>query len=134
MLTKPISYVDYDGNERSENFYFNLSKAELMEMQLSEAGGLEKMIRSIIDAQDTPKIFALFKKMILAAYGEKSADGKHFRKSEEISTDFMNTEAYTVLLMELASDPEAAAKFITEIIPPDMREPVETEIMKIPAK
>lgn len=120
MLKKTITYTDYNGNERTEDFYFNLSKAEVMEMELGTAGGLAEMIRNIVSAQDAPAIINVFKEVILKAYGEKSPDGKRFIKSEEIRTAFSQTEAYSNLFMELSTDAEAGAKFVNGIMPFDM--------------
>lgn len=117
MLKKTITYTDYNGTERTEDFYFNLSKAEIMEMEMSTAGGLAEMIQKIVAAQDVSAIIKIFKDLILKSYGEKSADGKHFVKSEELSTAFSQTEAYSQLFMELATDAEAASKFVNGIIP-----------------
>lgn len=117
MLKKKITYTDYNGTERTEDFYFNLTKAEITEMELGTSGGLAEMIRKIVDAQDAPSIIRVFKDLILKAYGEKSPDGKRFIKSDEISTAFSQTEAYSQLFMELAMDADAAAEFINGIIP-----------------
>lgn len=116
MLMKTIAYTDYNGNERTEDFYFNLSKAETLEMEMSTTGGLSEMVRKIVAAQDTPALIKTFKYLILKAYGEKSPDGKHFVKSESVSTAFSQTEAYTQLFMELATDADAAAKFVNGIV------------------
>lgn len=121
MLKKTIKYEDYDGNQREEEFYFNLTKAEIMEMELSTTGGMEKMIQQIIAAQETPKIVELFKRIILKAYGVKSPDGKRFIKSDELMQEFSQTEAYSNLFIELATDAEAATKFINGIIPQDAK-------------
>lgn len=123
MIKKTISYTDYDGNERTEDFYFNLNKAELVEMNLSTEGGLENMIKKIVAERNFPRIVELFKKIILKAYGEKSPDGKRFVKSEELSSAFSQTEAYATLFMELASDADAAAKFINGVVPSDLEIP-----------
>lgn len=117
MLKKTITYTDYNGNERKEDFWFNLSKAEVMEMELGVSGGMTEMIQRIIDAQDGPSIVKVFKDLILKAYGEKSADGKHFVKSDKIRNEFSQTEAYSNLFMELATDADAAAKFVNAIMP-----------------
>lgn len=117
MLKKTITYVDYNGTERKEDFYFNLSKAEIMEMEMGTTGGMVEMINRIVAAQDAPAIIDVFKKMILKAYGEKSADGKRFIKSKEISEAFSQTEAYSQLFMELATDADAASKFVNGIVP-----------------
>ena len=102
MLKKTITYVDYNGTQRTEDFYFNLSKAEIMEMEMSTTGGLAETIQKIVAAQAAPAIIKIFKDLVLKAYGEKSPDGKRFIKSEEISTAFAQTEAYSQLFMELA--------------------------------
>ncbi len=123
MLKKTITYKDYNDVERTEDFYFNLSKAEAMEMELSITGGLTEMIRKIVAAQDTPTIIATFKQIILKAYGEKSPDGRRFIKSEELSKAFSETEAYSILYMELATDANAAAEFVNGIVPKDVDTP-----------
>ena len=120
MLKKTITYTDYNGTERTENHYFNLSKAELTEMELSTTGGFAELIQNIIDAQDGPAIMKIFKDIILKAYGEKSPDGKRFIKSDELSTAFSQTEAYSELFMELVTDAEKASEFINAIIPADI--------------
>lgn len=117
MLKETITYFDFDGNERTENFYFNLTKAECMEMELVTAGGMQQMIERIISEQDHKKIVEIFKDIILRSYGEKSPDGKHFYKSKEISNAFASTEAYSELFMKLATDAEYASKFINGVIP-----------------
>ena len=119
MLKKSITYTDYNGNERTEDFYFNLTKAELMEMEMSTSGGLAEMIQKVVDAQDAPSIIKIFKDLILKAYGEKSPDGKRFIKSEELSTAFSQTEAYSKIFMELAQDADKAAEFVNGIVPAD---------------
>lgn len=124
MLKKTIKYTDYDGNERTEDFYFNLKKSELMELQLSTPGGLEHMIQTIVTTQDVPKIIELFKKIIIMSYGVKSPDGKRFIKNQELRDEFMDTEAYSELFMELAQDANAAAAFINGVIPNDMRDKI----------
>lgn len=117
MLKKTVTYTDYNGSERTEDFYFNLTKAEIMEMELSTSGGLAEMIQRIVKAQDAPAIIKIFKELVLKAYGEKSPDGKRFIKSEEISTAFSQTEAYSQIFMELATDSDAAAAFVNGIVP-----------------
>lgn len=117
MLKKTITYTDYNGNERKEDFYFNLSKAEIMEMELSTTGGLSEMIQRVVAAQDGPAIIKIFKDLVLKAYGVKSPDGKRFIKSEELATEFAQTEAYVDIFMELATNAEAAAEFVNGIVP-----------------
>lgn len=120
MIKKTITFTDYDGNERTEDFWFNLSKAEIMEMELLTEGGMEKMIKNVIDAQDVPTLVKLFKKLILSSYGEKSADGRRFIKSDELTNQFTQTEAYSQLFMELATNSDAAAAFVNGIVPSDV--------------
>ena len=117
MLSKTITYTDYNGVERTEVFYFNLSQAEIMEMELSTSGGMAEMIDKIVAAKETPEIVKIFKDIILKAYGEKSPDGKRFVKSAELASAFSQTEAYSKLFMELATDTEAAAEFINSVVP-----------------
>lgn len=117
MLKKTIKYVDCNEIEREEDFYFNLTEAELMEMEYGTTGGFSEMIKKIIAAQDTPTIMKIFKELLLKFYGEKSPDGKRFIKSEEISTAFSQTEAFSKLFMELATDDVKAADFVNGIIP-----------------
>lgn len=117
MLKKSITYTDYNEVTHTETYYFNLSKAECMEMEMSTSGGLTEMIDKIIETQDVPAIIKIFKDLILKAYGVKSPDGKRFIKSEELSTAFAQTEAYSVLFMELATNAEEAAAFVNGIMP-----------------
>jgi hypothetical protein len=127
MLKKTINYTDYNGSEREEDHYFNLSKAEIMEMELSTAGGLSGMIQNIVKTQDGPAIMKIFKDIILKSYGKKSPDGKRFEKSEEISKAFEQTEAYSVLFMELVTDADAAAAFVNGIIPSDVAKEIASD-------
>lgn len=124
MLKKTITYSDFNGVELTEDFYFNLTKAEVMEMELTTAGGLADRIRKIVAAQDTPSIIKIFKELILKAYGEKSADGKRFVKVDEngvpLSVAFSQTAAYSELFMELATNADKATEFINGIVPVDV--------------
>lgn len=122
MLKKTIKYVDFNGVEREEDFYFNFSKAELAEMELSADGGMEAYIQKIVSAKDSKALVRIFKDLILKAYGEKSLDGKRFVKSEELSNAFSQTEAYSILFMELATNADAATKFVNGVIPADLRQ------------
>lgn len=119
MLKKTIKFTDYEGVEREEDFFFNLNKAELMELQLSTEGGLEKRIQKIVATQNSKEIIEIFKGIIIAAYGVKSDDGKRFIKSQEVKDAFIESEAYSELFMELATDADAATKFIQGIVPKD---------------
>lgn len=119
MLKKTITYNDYDGNERTEDFYFNLTKAEILEMDLSASGGLEKLIQKIIAEKNGEQIVKMFKEIILKSFGEKSLDGKRFIKNPELTEAFIQTEAYSQLFVELATDSDKAAEFVNGIIPKD---------------
>ena len=121
MLKKTMTFTDYNGNERTEDFYFNLSKAELSEMELSTTGGLGQMIQDIVAAQDTPRIISIFKDLILKSYGIKSADGRRFIKSKELSMEFAQTEAYSDLFMLLATNEAAATEFVDGIVPQEKK-------------
>jgi len=129
MLRKLIEYTDYNGNERKENFYFNLNKAELMEMETEVTGGMRQLLTQIMEKQDVPKLMSAFKTIILKAYGEKSPDGRLFEKSEALSKAFTHTEAYNVLYMELLSDAKKAAEFIEGLMPADMRTPADDKVL-----
>lgn len=122
MLKKTIKYVDYNGVEREEDFYFDLSKAEITEMELSQDGGMSNLIQKIVNTKDMPSLIKIFKQLILKSYGEKSADGRRFIKSEQLSTEFTQTPAYSELFMELATDEKAAANFINSIVPQEISE------------
>lgn len=117
MLKLTRTYTDYNGSSRTEDFYFNLTQAEITEMELSVDGGLVEMINRITAAKDGKQIIALFKDIVLRAYGEKSADGRRFIKNQELRDAFSQTEAYSDLFIELATDADAAAKFINGIVP-----------------
>lgn len=125
MYKKTIKYRDYNGVERTEDFYFNLTRAELIEMNFSAEGGLDAYITKIIQAQDGKEIIGILKTLISKSYGEKSLDGKYFNKSEEISKAFTSTEAYDILFMELATSADAISEFINSIIPGSLKEEIE---------
>lgn len=124
MLKKTITYTDYNGVERTEDFYFNLTKAELMEMELSAAGGLAEKLRRIVNSKDNAIIVNTFKEIILNAYGEKSDDGRRFIKSKEIRDAFSQTEAYSELFIELSTDADAAEMFINKVVPSDLEKEI----------
>lgn len=121
MYAKKIKYNDYNGNKREETFHFNLSEAELTEMQLSCEGGLDGIIKKIVETKSLPELIKLFKTIILKSYGELSNDGKYFRKRDSVRgeyvDDFIATEAYSVLFTELATDDKVASEFLNGIIP-----------------
>lgn len=120
MIKKTITYTDYNDVERTETFWFHLNKAELMEMEMGTTGGFAGMVQKIIDAKDAPSIINTFKNLLLKAYGEKSPDGKRFIKNDEVRDAFSQTEAYSQLFMELATNAEAASEFVNGIMPKDL--------------
>lgn len=126
MFKKVIKFEDFNGNPREETFYFNLSKAELMEMELSTQAGVEEMIRMLIATKDNAKIMQIFKDLILKSYGIKSEDGTRFIKSQELREAFEQSNAYSELFMEMITEPEMQAAFINGVISgvnmPEMKE------------
>lgn len=117
MLVKKVSYVDYKGNQREEELYFNLSKAEVAELELSHSGGLSEKIKRIVATQDSGEIVTLFKELIIKSYGVISDDGRRFIKNDKSREEFLQTEAYSELFVELASDADKASDFVNGIIP-----------------
>ena len=122
MLAKKITYTDYDGVERTETFYFNLTRAELTELQLTYPGGYAEHIERVTESADRPKIVEMFKDLIYRTYGEKTEDGRRLVKSPELSKAFMETLAYDELFIEIATDAEFAAEFVAGVMP-DFGEP-----------
>jgi hypothetical protein len=124
VLKKTITYTDFNGDETSEDHFFHLSKAELVELELSHKGGLSSALERIVAAEDGKSIIAEFKNIILGAYGKRSDDGRRFIKNQEIRDEFESSEAYSTLFMELVTDASVAAEFINGIIPSDMAQEV----------
>ena len=122
MVVEKIKYTDFNGLEREEESMFKLTEAEITEMELTTDGGLSDSIKKIIAAQDTPQIIKVFKMLLLKSYGEKSADGRRFVKSDKLSEEFAQTNAYSQLFMKLATDDKAAVAFINGIMPDSMQE------------
>ena len=139
MLKKTIKYVNYNDETIEEDFFFNLSKAELVELEVTKEGGsFGEHLQRIVAAKDTSALFKEFKNIILLSYGEKSADGKHFIKSPEISDAFSHSAAYDVLFLELMTVENAGIAFVQAIMPADMSEdfkqaiPTSTQTVKVP--
>ena len=120
MLTKAITYTNYNGEKRTKNFYFNLTRTELAKMELTNKAGMEATIKQMVNEDDRAKIIELFEKIVLGAYGEKSSDGEEFLKSPEIVARFVAHPAYDVLFMELISSDKAMSDFINAVIPNDL--------------
>lgn len=120
MYVKEIEYTDFNGVARKEKFYFNLTKAEILDMELGKTGGFTEYIKKVIEAQDTPTLMSLFKSLLLKSYGVKSDDGRRFIKNDQVREEFEQTQAFSDLYMTLALDDEEASKFVNGIIPADM--------------
>lgn len=136
MLKETITYVDFNDLERTEDFYFNLTRTELIRMEMSKNGSLTGLLTKITKANDMPDIFEAMENLILKAYGEKSIDGRHFNKSEEISNMFMNTPAYDKLFEKLTTDANYAYKFLLGILPADLADQANKnpEVLKLVAE
>lgn len=132
MFKRTETYTDYNGVERTEDFYFNLTESELVDMEIGTAGGLAETVRVLIASKDIKAVIAIFKDLVFKAYGEKSSDGKRFVKSYEISKAFSETEAYNQIFMDLATNADAAAAFINGIIPAKLKERV-SNVTAMPA-
>lgn len=126
MRKETITFTDYNGNERTRDYYFNLNKAEIMKMEMSTAGGLAERIQRVVDTQDQPAIIQIFEDLIQKAYGVKTPDGGFVKRQSDLE-EFVSTEAYSELFMKLATDADAAAKFINGIVPADMAKEVESK-------
>lgn len=122
MLKKTIKYEDFNGEEAEEDFFFHLSQAELVELEMSHEGGLSESLQKIVAAKDAKSIIAEFKNIILTAYGQKSPDGRRFIKNQQLREEFESTEAYSTLFMELVTNTDSAIEFINGIIPQGLAE------------
>lgn len=138
MLRKDIQYTDFNGQKRTDSFYFNLTKAELAEMEFSKREGLSTVAQQIIEAEDTREILEIFKMIVRVSVGKKSEDGRRFVKNEDIIGELFDSNAYSELFMELVQDADAAAKFIRGVVPEDLNassedgeDPREAEIQRL---
>lgn len=120
MFKMTVDVVDFNGVKRTEDHYFNLTKAEILEMEMSTHGGMAEMIKAIVAAQDGPAIVKIFKDLVLQAYGQKSPDGRRFIKNDELREEFKDTQAYSEIFMMLATDADKAAEFVNGIMPADI--------------
>ena len=136
MLKETITYIDFNDQERTEDFYFNLTRTDLIRMEMSKNGSLTGLLTKIVKANDMPDIFEAMEMLILKAYGEKSTDGRFFNKSEEISNNFMNSPAYDKLFEKLTTDATYAYKFLMGLLPKDLAEQAKKnpEILKLTAE
>lgn len=122
MIKRTIKYKDFNGEERTEDFYFNLSMPEITEWELGRDGGLSTFIEKVVAEKDQKNLIGLFKELILLAYGEKSPDGKRFVKSKEISEAFTQTNAYSELFMDMIQDEEFAVTFVNGLVPKELHD------------
>lgn len=122
MIKKTMTYTDFNGTQRTEDFYFNLTKAEVLKMEMGVKGGLAEQIKRIVDTQDQPAIIQVFEDLIQRSYGVKTPDGRGFVKRAEDLEAFISTQAYSDLYMLLATNDEEAAKFVNGIVPPDLNQ------------
>ena len=122
MIKKTVTYIDYNGVERTESFYFHFSQAEILDMEMGTEGGFAERIQRIIDAKDQTSLLKVIKNFVLDAYGEKSADGRRFIKSKEVKDAFVECPAYSEIYMELLTDDKVAAEFVNKVIPEDMKD------------
>lgn len=128
MLVKTIKYTDYNGVTREEEFYFNLNKIELLEMEAKLDGGIEGYVKNLVTTRDTGGLFDFICSLVQKAYGVKSADGRKFVKNEEVLADFVGTEAYTSLMEWLILDRKDAedltnlTAFLNGILPKEQKQ------------
>lgn len=126
MIKETITYEDYNGMTRTEDHYFNLSEAELVDMEMSMNGGLSEMVQRIVASNDNVELYKIFKDVILKSYGQKSLDGKKFIKIDErgrkLVDDFVQTEAYSQFLMSIVTNADKAAAFINGVMPKKLME------------
>lgn len=127
MIKRTVTFTNYDGEEVTQDFYFNLTNAEIVEMELSTPGGLSTMLQKIINTKNVPETVKLFKEILLKSYGQKSADGNHFVKNQQITDEFISSPAFSELYMELAFDTDAATKFINGVVPSDISTKMKTQ-------
>lgn len=130
MIKKTITYVDYNGNQRTEDFYFNLNKAELMRMELGVKGGMTEMMNRMIAAQDAPAMMEVFEDLVRKSYGVKTPDGRGFDKDPKHFEAFKSTEAYSELFVELITNPDACAEFFNGVVPANLVEQMKAEQAK----
>ncbi len=128
MIKKTVTYTDFDGNERTEDFYFHLTEQELTEWELSVDGGLSGVLTRIINSKDNKKLIEIFKDLLIRSYGVKTPDGRGFIKNEEVLNDFKYTQAFSDIYMELATDDKAASEFVNGVIPASLAKAANNEM------
>lgn len=128
MIKKTVTFKDFDGNDRTEDFYFHLTEQELTEWEFSIDGGLSGVLRRITQSTDLTKYVEIFKDLLIRSYGVKTPDGRGFIKSKEVLDNFIYTQAFSDIYMELATDDKAASEFVNGIIPESLRERANAEM------
>lgn len=126
MLKKTITYIDYNDEERTEDHYFHLTKAELLDWQMSVSGGMQAYLNTIMESRDNVAIYQAFREIFVMSYGVKSPDGRQFVKNDEVRDAFFQSEAWSEMIMEVMSDPSGAAEIMASIVPKDLRNEVLT--------
>lgn len=121
MFKKTVKYEDFNGEEIQEDLYFNLTKTELAMWGASRNGNFSEYLTKIVNTKDVTALFEMLREIVLASYGERAEDGKHFRKSPEIANEFSNSIAFDTVMMELIGDAGAASAFVAGIMPVDIR-------------
>lgn len=124
MLKKTLSYTNLDGEKITEDFYFNMTKAELIKLNLKEGEGFQEYLNRIIESGDGAAIIENFEKIVRLSYGVRTADGK-FKKDPDDFDAFMATEAYSDFFLELVTDAKASSEFIKAVMPDNLVEEVE---------
>ena len=127
MIKLTYTFKDYNDNERTEDYYFDLRQDELVKLEYSTKGGLSEKIKKLINAQDIPEIIKVFDEVIIASYGVKSADGREFVKDPEVTRAFMQTKGYEKLFMDFVTKEGFAANFFNNLIPTEGVAPVVSE-------
>ena len=130
MYKKNITYTDFNGDERTDAFYFNLSDAEILEFQVSYGGEMSRIMSNMLEKRDAKGLLGIITDLIQTSYGEKSSDGKRFMKNQEIKDSFVTTDAYSKLVLELLNDEKEFEKFMTNVIPSAKREALNEMIRK----
>lgn len=130
MYKKNITYTDFNGEERTDAFYFNLSDAEILELQVSYGGDMSRIMTNMLEKRDAKGLLGIITDLIKTSYGEKSSDGKRFMKNQEVKDSFVTTDAYSKLVLELLNDDKEFEKFMTNVIPSDKREHLNEIIRK----
>jgi hypothetical protein len=128
MIKKTVTFTDFDGNKRTEDFYFHLTEQELTEWELSVDGGLSGVLTRIVNSQDTKTLIGIFKDLLMKSYGVKTPDGRGFVKNEEVLNNFTCTQAFSDIYMELATDDKAAAEFVNGVMPTSLAEKANKEM------